>query len=110
MVHELLLYACLRLSNMREEIAGGVLWSTVYLRNLHMRSYASARSCGMRATVSYGSYASNSAVTCQVLGMVIVGVIPSCYLLQEVLLCQFECSNNVLLVESELWAKYGRDL
>ena len=26
------------------------------------------------------------------------------------LLCQFECSNNVLLVESELWAKYGRDL
>ena len=84
--------------------------STVYLRDLHMRSYASARSCGMQATVSYGSYASNSAVTCHVLGMVIVGVIPSCYSLQVVLLCQFECSNNVLLVESELWAKYGRDL
>ena len=44
------------------------------------------------------------------LGMVIVGVIPSCYSLQVVLLCQSECSNNVLLVESELWAKYGRDL
>ena len=44
------------------------------------------------------------------LGMFIVGVIPSCYLLQVVLLCQFECSNNVLLVESELWAKFGRDL
>ena len=26
------------------------------------------------------------------------------------LLCQFECSNNVLLVESELWATFGRDL
>ena len=26
------------------------------------------------------------------------------------LLCQFECSNNVLLVESELWATYGCDL
>ena len=44
------------------------------------------------------------------LGVVIVGIIPSCYSLQEVLLCQVECSNNVLLVESELWAKFGRDL
>lgn len=71
---------------------------------------ATAISCGMQATVSCGSYASNSAVICQVLGMVIVGVIPSCYLLQEVLSCHYECSNSVLLVKSEYWVKFGREL